>query len=156
MKRSSQRSFSRWLLSRLLAPPPTIKKRRRGVQPVSPPPNSKTLDRPIIPDEVSIRLAPDPPPLNFHAVDGNPLSEPSSQPPTSVNLKVIAANDDMRGEKCLVIGSVKAEVSSGYWGYSAWGQTPKFQNKRPVPAARAEVPAHSDPGRARQVVTMWD
>ena len=70
-----------------------------------------------------MRLSPDPPLLNFHAVEGNAqlFSEPSNQSPPSATLKELAANDDTLGRKRSLIKPIKADVPYGYWGYSAWG-----------------------------------
>ena len=121
MKKSSQKGLFGWLLAHLLAQPPSRKKRRKRVRPAGPPPDFQQLDRPIIP----VRLSPDPPPLNFHAVEGNReklFSEPSNQSPPSTTLKELAANDDTLGQKRFLIGPITADVRYGYWGYSAWGQ----------------------------------
>jgi hypothetical protein len=125
MKKSFQRKFFRWLLAHLLAPPPSTKKRRKRMRPAGPPPDFQVLDRSIIPDEVSVRLSPDPPPLNFHAVEGNTensFSKLSNQSSPSATLKKLVANDDTLGQKGFLIRPIKAHVRYGYWGYSALGQ----------------------------------
>jgi hypothetical protein len=124
-KAPRKRSFLRWLLAHLLAPPPTIRKRRKRVRPANPPPDLQQIDRPIIPDEVPVQLSPDPPPLNFHAVQDDPdksIPESSSQSPTSAasDLTAMAANDDAPGKKRVAIEPIKAEVRSAHWGYWSW------------------------------------
>jgi hypothetical protein len=123
MKKSNTNSFFEWLLSHLLAPPPTIKRRRRVL---SAGPNLCSIDRMVPLSEKSLLLSPDPPQLNFHALErdfDNASSEPSTQFTKSEELGAITVNADNRSKREFVIGSIKAEICYGYWGYSAWSQS---------------------------------
>jgi hypothetical protein len=120
MKKSNTKSFFVWLLAHLLAPPPTIKRRKR-VLPAGP--NFPSINRMVLLSEKLLLLPPDPPQLNFDALErdfDNARFQPPTQSTKSEELAAITVNANNRSEKKFVFGTIKAEICHGYWGYSAW------------------------------------
>ena len=67
-KKVRRKSVARWLLAHLLAPPPTIRPRRKRVRHSGPVAEGQQLNDPLIPEELSKRSTPDPASLDFRAL----------------------------------------------------------------------------------------
>ena len=137
-RKARRRSVARWLLAHLLAPPPTIRPRRKRVRQRGPVADGQQSNGQLILEEISKRSTSDPASLDFRALleqslVGTVASSDQNSNVVSENSLTrslqdsgdtrISSSEEPRSGQQPIPADTRApgkEHRQGYWGYWSW------------------------------------